>query len=66
MNLIDFRCEKCNKLLGKINGTAEIVCPRCKTVNYTEVKPNISAASIVAMAHEVLKGESRDDQIIDQ
>lgn len=33
MNLIDFRCEKCNKLLGKINGTAEIVCPRCKKLN---------------------------------
>lgn len=64
MTLKEFRCSKCNKLLGKIDGRAEIVCPRCKTVNYTEVKPNISAASIVAMAHEVLKGESQDDQNI--
>lgn len=31
--LSEFRCEKCNKLLGKINGAAEIKCPKCKTVN---------------------------------
>lgn len=31
----EFRCQKCNKLLGKIDGAAEIVCPRCKEVNIT-------------------------------
>lgn len=31
--LKDFRCSKCNKLLGKIDGKAEIVCPRCKVLN---------------------------------
>ncbi|WP_407944853.1 Com family DNA-binding transcriptional regulator [Paenibacillus albiflavus] len=29
----EFRCSKCNKLLGKIEGRAEIVCIRCKTLN---------------------------------
>jgi phage FluMu protein Com len=32
----EFRCFKCNKLLGKIEGKAEIVCPRCKTLNMGE------------------------------
>ena len=30
-----FRCSKCNKLLGMIEGKAEIKCPKCKTVNVT-------------------------------
>lgn len=29
----EFRCEKCGKLLAKIEGKAEIKCPRCKTIN---------------------------------
>lgn len=29
----DFRCSQCKKLLGKIEGKAEIQCPRCKTIN---------------------------------
>jgi phage FluMu protein Com len=33
LTMIDFRCNNCNKLLGKIEGKAEIVCPRCKTLN---------------------------------
>jgi len=32
-SLIQFRCRKCNKLLGYIQGTAEIRCPRCKEIN---------------------------------
>lgn len=32
--LKEFRCSKCNKLLGKIDGRAEIVCTRCKTLNH--------------------------------
>lgn len=31
----DFRCSQCKKLLGKIEGKAEIQCPRCKTMNYS-------------------------------
>ena len=33
MNFVDFRCGKCDKLLGKINGNAEIKCPRCNSLN---------------------------------
>ena len=29
----EFHCSSCNKLLGKIEGNAEIKCPRCKTIN---------------------------------
>jgi len=29
----EFRCSKCNKLLGKVDGKAEIKCPRCGTIN---------------------------------
>jgi len=28
----EIRCLKCNKLLGKVEGRAEIKCPRCKTL----------------------------------
>lgn len=28
-----FRCSNCNKLLGMIEGKAEIKCPKCKTMN---------------------------------
>lgn len=31
--MIDFRCGNCNKLLGRIEGRAEIKCPKCKTMN---------------------------------
>ena len=36
MPLTEFRCKKCNKLLGKIEGIAEIACHRCKEINRTE------------------------------
>lgn len=32
--MIDFRCKKCDKLLGKVTGNAEIMCPRCGGVNF--------------------------------
>lgn len=32
-HLIDARCSKCNRLLGKFNGQAEIKCPKCGTIN---------------------------------
>lgn len=34
-----FRCSNCNKLLGMIDGKAEIKCPKCKAINRTEA-PN--------------------------
>lgn len=32
-HLIDARCSKCNRLLGKFNGQAEIKCPKCGKIN---------------------------------
>ncbi len=37
-HLIDARCSKCNRLLGKFNGQAEIKCPKCGKINRIEVK----------------------------
>lgn len=31
--LIDVRCQRCNRLLGKFNGQAEIKCPKCGKIN---------------------------------
>ena len=32
----EIRCEQCNKMLGKLDGKAEIKCPRCKFTNALE------------------------------
>jgi LSD1 subclass zinc finger protein len=40
--MIEFRCSNCNKLLGKIEGKAEIKCPKCKTMNYKPHNPGMS------------------------
>lgn len=32
-NLKEVRCESCNRLLGKLNGHAEIKCPKCGKLN---------------------------------
>lgn len=31
--LQECRCSECNKLLGKVEGRAEIMCTRCKVLN---------------------------------
>lgn len=31
--LIEHRCSKCNRLLGKFSGQAEIKCPKCGKIN---------------------------------
>lgn len=36
MKLKEVRCKKCKKLIAKVKGTAEIKCPRCKTLNHFE------------------------------
>ncbi|MFU1798194.1 hypothetical protein ACM1RC_30360 [Paenibacillus azoreducens] len=42
--LQEFRCSKCNKLLGKIDGKAEIVCTRCKVLNAFNVPDELRKA----------------------
>ena len=37
-HLVDARCSKCNRLLGKFNGQAEIKCPKCGKINRIGVK----------------------------
>ena len=29
----EFRCANCGRLLAKVNGDAEIKCPRCRSMN---------------------------------
>ncbi len=43
----EFRCSKCNKLLGKIEGKAEIVCPRCKELNVMKGEPHDGPIRVV-------------------
>lgn len=31
--MIDFRCKKCGRLLGRTDGNTEIACPRCSGIN---------------------------------
>lgn len=38
VKLSEYRCSKCNRLLGKINGQAEIKCPKCGKINRIGVK----------------------------
>jgi len=35
--LQECRCRECNKLLGRIEGRAEIMCTRCKALNTFDV-----------------------------
>jgi phage FluMu protein Com len=36
----DMRCGKCDRLLGKVAGNAEIVCPRCNSLNKYDFEKN--------------------------
>lgn len=36
--LVEHRCQHCNRLLGKFNGQAEIKCPKCGKINRIGVK----------------------------
>lgn len=38
----DMRCPECGKLLGKLEGLAEIKCNRCKKVWLLDSKQNIT------------------------
>ena len=38
VKLSEHRCSKCNRLLGKFNGQAEIKCPKCGEMNVIGVK----------------------------
>jgi LSD1 subclass zinc finger protein len=37
----EIRCKKCGKLLGKIEGKAEIKCPRCKEINTVNAERSV-------------------------
>lgn len=37
-NYYDFRCTQCNKLLGKVEGNTEILCPRCGGINELDIE----------------------------
>lgn len=53
--LKEFRCPNCNKLLGKIEGTAELKCERCGRV----VTGVVSALGIFIVEDEHLgRGEA--------
>jgi phage FluMu protein Com len=40
--MIEIRCKKCNKLLGKqLEGSVDVVCPRCGVFNHFDSKKNI-------------------------
>lgn len=43
----EFRCQKCNKLLGKYRECREleIKCPRCGYKNYLKEEPVVTVAS---------------------
>lgn len=36
--LVEYRCQCCNRLLGKFLGQAEIKCPKCGKINRIGVK----------------------------
>jgi predicted RNA-binding Zn-ribbon protein involved in translation (DUF1610 family) len=38
VKLSEHRCSKCNRLLGKFNGQAEIKCPKCGKINIIGVE----------------------------
>lgn len=40
--LVEHRCSKCNRLLGKFNGQAEIKCPKCGKINRIGVYKNLA------------------------
>ena len=38
VKLYEHRCSKCNRLLGRFSGQAEIKCPKCGKINRIGVK----------------------------
>lgn len=38
VKLSEHRCSKCNRLLGRFSGQAEIKCPKCGKINRIGVK----------------------------
>lgn len=50
--LHECRCSECNKLLGKIEGRAEIVCTKCKALN--KFNPTVREQSKMTKLYEVL------------
>ena len=38
IELKELRCKKCNRMLGRSNGDAEIKCPKCSTLNVFNIE----------------------------
>jgi len=56
----EFRCKQCGKLLAKIEGRAEIKCPRCKTVKIkTEVMQVAFESTMEKLAADALSNGFR-------
>lgn len=56
----EIRCYKCGKLLGKINGTYEIKCTRCRGMNINKEDVEISVEYEKLFA-EIFRQAVRDD-----
>lgn len=51
--MIDFHCLGCNKLLGRLEGNAEIKCPRCKV---TTTKRGDIVTAVAPLANKEWRG----------
>ena len=61
MDYIEFRCGRCNKLLGKIKGEAEVKCSRCNSLNVL-IGSLVSVCAPEAAACTVEKGSRKETE----
>lgn len=53
----EVRCPKCNKLLFKIRGVAEVevVCPRCQAPNNKVLYPDLETVKLVPVIRSAME-----------